>query len=133
MQDIKNLLYTDGSLTEALCTVFKEPIRVDVLREFTRPCTAEEASRLQDTVLWQRDVVLSGSTPLILARTRVSAKQLQSQLSSLKNLGDRPLGEWLFSQKQLQKTQFKVDTQKKQRDTLYQLNGATIWVQEIFI
>lgn len=133
MENIKDLLYTDGSLTEALCAALQHPVQVDVLREFTRPCTPDESSRLHDTQLWQRDVVLRGATPVILARTRVSMKHIQGALSELLDLGNRPLGEWLFAHHNLTKKSFEVDENKRRRDTMYQLGDATIWVQEIFI
>lgn len=133
MENIKPLLYTEGSLTQALTAAIGEPVRIEVLRETTRPCTQEEAERLQDTRLWQRDVVLRASAPLILARTRISLTQSQESLKPITELGNRPLGEWLYAQQGLTKSFFHVDETKRQRDAIYHLNGAIIWVQEIFI
>jgi chorismate--pyruvate lyase len=133
MEDIKSLLYTEGSLTEALSAALASPIQVDVLREITRPCNPEESERLQDNTLWQRDVVLRGQGPLILARTRVSSSQPSVPLEVIQQLGTRPLGEWLYQQRNLRKLSFEVNEAKSRRDTVYDLNGARIWVQEIFI
>jgi chorismate lyase len=133
MENLKPLLYTDGSLTEALSAELNQPILVDVLRESTRPCSPEESARLKDSNLWQREVILRAGKPVILARTRVGLSQLTGPLKALTELGNRPLGEWLFGQPHLQKISFSVDEEKKQRDTVYQLEGASIWVQEIFI
>lgn len=133
MENIKPLLYTEGSLTAALSAALQEPVLVDVLREFARPCTPEEAACLNENQLWQRDVVLRSSRPLILARTRVGLSQVQGNLRDIAQLGNRPLGEWLFEQQDLSKTSFVVDETKRQRDTVYHSHGAPIWVQEIFI
>jgi chorismate-pyruvate lyase len=133
MENINTLLYTEGSLTEALCAALGMPVQVDVLREMTRLCTPAETARLNDTQLWQRDVMLKGTAPLILARTRVALRDINQSLSPLKALGSKPLGEWLFKQENLTKLSFEVDEIKRQRDTLYQLDQAIIWVQEIFI
>jgi chorismate-pyruvate lyase len=70
---------------------------------------------------------------LILARTRISLTQAQNALKAITELGNRPLGDWLFHQRDLSKISFHVDEAKRQRDAVYQLQGATIWVQEIFI
>jgi chorismate-pyruvate lyase len=130
MEKLKPLLYTEGSLTEALSAALNQPILVDVLRESSRPCSPEEAACLNDSNLWQREVILRADKPIILARTRVGLSNLSAPLRAL---GNRPLGEWLFQQKNLKKLSFSVDEEKKQRDTVYELEGATIWVQEIFI
>jgi chorismate-pyruvate lyase len=133
MENIKPLLYTDGSLTEALSVALNQPIHVDVLRESSRPCSLEEAACLNDSNLWQREVILRADKPIILARTRIGLSKLNGPLSALSELGNRPLGEWLFQHKNLKKLSFTVDEHKKQRDTVYQLDGTSIWVQEIFI
>lgn len=133
MDKLKDLLYTQTSLTKALSEAVGEPVRVEILREVARPCTPQEKDRLKESQLWQRDVVLRGSHPLILARTRLPLSQAQGALKAITDLGDRPLGEWLFNQDNLSKTYFHVDEIKRQRDAVYSLNGATIWVQETFI
>ncbi len=133
MDNLRDLLYTQASLTKALSEAVGEPVRIEVLREIARPCTPEEKARLNEPQLWQRDVVLRGSRPLILARTRLPLSQAQGALKTITDLGDRPLGEWLFNQDNLSKTYFHVDEIKGQRDAVYSLNGSTIWVQETFI
>jgi chorismate--pyruvate lyase len=133
MENIKQLLYTDGSLTQALCLARGHPISVDILREIARPCHPQEASRLNDILLWQREVILRADQPLILARTRVGLSRVTACVEAIQHLGNRPLGEWLFRQPNLKKLSFDVDENKKQRDTVYQVEGTYIWVQEIFI
>jgi chorismate-pyruvate lyase len=133
MENLKTLLYTQHSLTQALCEAVGEPVRIDVLRELSRPCTPEEAHCLNDTQLWQRDVVLRASRPLLLARTRISLTQAQGVLKPLTELGNRPLGEWLFTEHDLPKISFEVNETKHQRNSIYQFQGAFIWVQETFI
>jgi chorismate-pyruvate lyase len=133
MENIKPLLYTQHSLTQALCEAVGEPVRVEVLRELSRPCTLEEAQCLDDTQLWQRDVVLRASRPLLLARTRISLTQAQGVLKPITELGSRPLGEWIFTEHDLPKISFDVNETKNQRNSVYQFQGAFIWVQETFI
>lgn len=133
MEKLKPLLYTEGSLTEALNSALNQPILIDLLRESTRPCTPEEALCLKDKELFQREVILRADKPLILARTRVGLSSMKGPFQALSQLGNRPLGEWLFAQPNLAKISFSVNEEKKQRDTVYELQGATLWLQEIFI
>lgn len=133
MSNIKPLLYTEGSLTQALRQSFDEPIRVEVLREVARPCQPEEAKILQDNQLWQREVLITAGRPLILARTRISLHHAQHQLKTLTELGNTPLGDWLFNQTNLHRLSFTVDEENNRRDAVYELDGATIWIQESFL
>lgn len=87
MDKLRDLLYTQASLTKALSEAIGEPVRVEVLREVARPCTPEEKACLHETELWQRDVLLRASHPLILARTRIPLSQAESSLKVIKDLG----------------------------------------------
>ena len=56
-----------------------------------------ESALLPDGLYWCREVVLYGDgEPWVAARTLIS-KALFTHYQSLSTLGDKPIGEWLFS------------------------------------
>lgn len=131
--NIEQLLYTDGSLTQALSNSLGQRVQVRILRELNRPANADEATRLNDSTIWQRDVILYAPHPVIFATTRVGSQALQKPLKPLLDLHERPLGEWMFQQPGLSKTYFNVNETLKMRDNIYEVDGHPIWIQEFFI
>lgn len=94
-------LQVEGSFTQALKQKCRESFHVDVCMEgFARPF-AEEVQRLglaHRELAWIREVRLCGDgTPWVLARTVIPRRCLEGKSRQLLNLGNKPLGAYLFS------------------------------------
>lgn len=97
-------LNVQGSFTRALQQRCQQSFQVDVTSEgFARP-RAEEAHKLNipwRQQAWIREVRLCGDgQPWVLARTVIPLACLQGPGRQLRNLGNRPLGAYLFSHRQ---------------------------------
>jgi len=94
-------LQLEGSFTRALQQECRHSFRVDIVREgFGRP-SPEEAQRLaipERQLAWIREVRLCGDgRPWVLARTIIPIDCLEGRNRILRNLGNKPLGAYLFS------------------------------------
>jgi len=94
---IQHWLFEKGSLTARLkqrCHQFEVKVRSEKWIEKT---FENETALLSEGVYWCREVVLHGDgKPWVAARTLIS-KGLFTHYQSLSTLGDKPIGEWLFS------------------------------------
>jgi len=94
-------LQLEGSFTRALQKECRECFHVEIQREgFGRP-SLEEAQRLaipEREQAWIREVRLCGDgRPWVLARTIIPLDCLEGRNRILRNLGNKPLGAYLFS------------------------------------
>lgn len=94
-------LQLEGSFTRALQQECRQSFHVEIQQEgFGRP-TLEEAQRLaipERQQAWIREVRLCGDgTPWVLARTIIPLPCLEGRNRILRNLGNKPLGAYLFS------------------------------------
>ncbi|MCG7198193.1 chorismate lyase [Marinobacter pelagius] len=94
-------LQLEGSFTRALQQECRRSFHVEIRQEgFGRP-TPEEAQRLaipQREQAWIREVRLCGDGhPWVLARTVIPLPCLAGRNRILRNLGNKPLGAYLFS------------------------------------
>jgi len=144
-----------GSITQRLRKQYGNNVRVQVLHSQWQKSFLSE-SRLLNTQpkLYHltREVLLSvDETPLVLARTIIPKKTLLSAQQQLSHLGNRPLGEVIFSYPKLTRTSLEVshipqqhwhpETQKKAdihqdlwgRRTIYSLNQHPLLVSEFFL
>ncbi len=103
---LKSWLHEDTSLTQRLRDEWGT-VRVHVLLECWHVPYLAERKRLQlpeNRLCLVREVVLlSGNTPLILARTIIPRATLMATHGNLAKLGTRPLGEILFSSPSLER------------------------------
>lgn len=106
----QRLVSTD-SLTQRIQQDCPTSFRLQCLSEGYAQPMVQEAALLnlsQDSTCWIRQVQLCcGNNVKIIARTLVSQQSSPSLLQPLQQLGQQPLGEWLFSQpKQLLQRQY---------------------------
>jgi chorismate--pyruvate lyase len=103
---LKSWLHEDTSLTQRLRDEWGT-VRVHVLLECWHVPYLAERKRLQlpeNRLCLVREVVLvSGNTPLIMARTIIPRATLMATHGNLAKLGTRPLGEILFSSPSLER------------------------------
>lgn len=106
---VRSWIYEAGSLTQRLRSYYGASVRVNVLHQCnSKPFYSE--SRLlgleAQTRQLVREVILSaGNIPLILARTVIPHYTLVEAANTLSCLGDRPLGEVIFSYPNLTRQQ----------------------------
>ena len=100
-------IYEAGSLTRRLRDLYGDSFNVQLLfHEWRKPLFSEiillKLPQHQRTLV--REVMLSAQDqPLILARTIIPAKTLKGAQRSLSRLGNRPLGEVIFTYPKLQR------------------------------
>jgi chorismate--pyruvate lyase len=96
-----------GSLTRRLRALCGADFRVEVIGEDWRKPFPGEAKLLKlpsRKLVWTREVaLLAGSRPLVLARSVMPREMLRGRHALLSHLGQRPLGEWLFTNPDLRR------------------------------
>jgi chorismate--pyruvate lyase len=100
--DWRNTLFDTGSLTAQLITISDGDFSVQVLWQGWRKMSQQEALLLNCThsnsVAWCRDVALKvKGEARVYARTCMPKSTLTGHESQLKNLGNKPLGAYLFN------------------------------------
>lgn len=97
----RHWLQVEGSFTKALQKKCRSSFHVDVIREGFAEPSDEEARRLsipRRQKAWIREVRLCGDgQPWVLARTIIPVSCLDGRGRRLLNLGNKPLGAYLFS------------------------------------
>jgi chorismate lyase len=97
----RNTLFDASSLTAQLITLSKGDFSVEVLWQGWRKLSQQEATLLgcqeNQKVAWCRDVALKvHGEPRVYARTCMPKTTLTGNERQLKNLGNKPLGAYLF-------------------------------------
>lgn len=131
----KSWLRESGSLTRRLRALCGPAFRVAVLGEDWRPPFPLEAVRLRSDprrLVWTREVALHcGDRPLIVARSLIPGGLLQGRHAQLSRLGQRPLGEWLFTNPDLRRLALEFARVEPDRwrglPALAEAHGNTIW------
>jgi chorismate--pyruvate lyase len=104
---LKSWLCEQSSLTRRLRRLCGPEFRVEVIGEAWRRPFPGEAALLaapERTLVWTREVaLLAGTRPLVLARSVMPRDMLQGRHAQLFGLGQRPLGEWLFTHRDLRR------------------------------
>ena len=105
--DVQSWTYESGSLTRRLRSYYGDAVNVKVLlQRWNRPFLSER--RLlklpEHHYSLTREVLLhADGKPLILARTIIPANTIKVVKSNLSHLGNRPLGEVIFSYPKLER------------------------------
>lgn len=148
-------VFVSGSLTRHLKSFCGPNFRVQVLRQsFASPFPDERRLLQMRQGRWAlvREVALfSGNGPLVLARSVLPLKTLRGAGRRLAHLGNRPLGEFLFSYRNLDRVRFEVAEVDRScwhpsvgseyglnggtwgRRSLYTLAGRPLLVAEFFL
>lgn len=148
-------LFEAGSITQRLRSIYGDSVRVKVLRQrWDKPFLGEKKllGLAQQRRCLIREVLLhSDDTPLVLARTVIAAKTLRGSLRSLARLGNRPLGEVIFSYPHLERSEMQIARVKTSdwsprlveqiampeplwgRRTVYAVHRRQLLVTEVFL
>lgn len=111
-ENVQSWIYEPGSLTQRIRDIYGDAFAVKVLfHQWKVPFLSE--SRLlrltHNKYCLTREVLLfANDKPLILARTILPAKTLKGTQRTLSRLGNRPLGEVIFSYPKLQRLEMDV-------------------------
>lgn len=152
---VKSWTYETGSLTQRLRSYLGSALTVKVLHQgWYKPFLTE--ARLLDKQVnpycLVREVMLhANGNPLILARTIIPAETLKATHRNLSHLGNRPLGEVIFSYPELARLALQVSsvdltlwthdvrscvditTPTPARRTVYVIAGKPMLVSEFFL
>ena len=138
----RDWLFDSGSLTARLKTLSEGKFAVEVVDEswLVFP-ELRFRSRFgpvaQEHRFWSRRVVLLGNgVPWVFANTLIPTHSLGGDLEQIIRLGTRPLGEYLFSQPELSRSEIEVKEIAEQswgRRSWFFLNAKPVLVAEYFL
>ena len=96
---VRKWIQLDSSMTRMLQQCFGNEIQLHVLTNATGPLLRDEACLLgtKKTCGHVREVVLHGGGETVMAARTVYTRRQRGGHDALAALGNRPLGEWLFS------------------------------------
>lgn len=121
--NIQSWIYESGSLTKRVKQQYGETFAVEVLFHQWRLPFLSESRLLQhphDQFCLIREVLLTGNgIPLILARTIIPQQTLKGAQRTLSRLGNRPLGEVIFSYPKLKRLEMDIALVEKNNWTHY--------------
>ncbi|MFB9886345.1 chorismate--pyruvate lyase family protein [Balneatrix alpica] len=141
-RQVKHWLLDDGSLTRRLLAHAKGDFQVRVLYQGWQLPRWDEAKVLGLSPrqrVWVREVqLLLWGTPWVQARSLVPAKTLHGPGRSLRLLGHRPLGAWLFRRRDLQRGPFQLCLQTGEeglwgRRSVFYVAHQPLMVSEFFL
>lgn len=100
--DLQSWLLSDGSLTQKLTAICKHCFRVQLLHQTLTFATAAAAKTLdinEGEALLHREVLLcDGEKPLVFACSLLPERALNGCYEELRQLDERPLGQWIFAE-----------------------------------
>lgn len=138
----RDWLFDSGSLTARLKTLSEGKFAVEVVDEswLILP-ELRFRSRFGPVApehrFWSRRVVLLGNgVPWIFANTLIPTHSLDGDLEQIIRLGTRPLGEYLFSQPELSRSEIEVKEIAEEswgRRSWFFLNAKPVLVAEYFL
>ena len=138
----RDWLFDSGSLTARLKTLSEGKFAVEVVDEswLVFP-ELRFRSRFGPVApehrFWSRRVVLLGNgVPWVFANTLIPTHSLGGNLEQIIRLGTRPLGEYLFSQPELSRSEIEVKEIAEQswgRRSWFFLNAKPVLVAEYFL
>jgi len=115
--EIASWLFDQGSLTRRILLHCKKQFRVEVLSQKWQRPMLNEAIRLgvhpEHHALIREVLLYCGDTPWVFARSVLPRKTLTGRRRFLGKLGNRPLGEILFSDPNIQRDALEIAQIKK--------------------
>lgn len=130
----KEWLLHNGSLTQKLCEVAKH-FNVEVLQEKWIAKNSENLTACYEE-LWLREALLKdGDTPWIFAQTLVPKSSIENIANHVLELGNQPIGLWLFSQNPIRTKQEWMRSENGffARRSVYDINGYSLEIKELFL
>ncbi len=154
-ENIKSWVYEPGSLTQRLRDYYGNKVAVTVLAQYWHMPFLSESRQLRLSahryVLIREVLMHANGKPLLLARTTIPQKTIKVAHRNLAHLGNRPLGEVIFSYPDLERvamdiTHIQPDAWTPQilsmvdmnppawgRRTVYAIQQRTMLVSEFFL
>ena len=154
-EDVSSWVYETGSLTRRLRKVYGQSFRVEILFHRWKHAFLSERKLLkqphQQYNLIREVVLYADDKPLILARTILPEQTIKIAKRNLSHLGNRPLGEVIFSYPKLERLELNISciqhklwarelTNKIQlnqqiwgRRTVYAIQKQKLLVSEFFL
>lgn len=138
----RDWLCEQGSLTRFLKLASDGQFRVQVLEEHEQTIAnallrSEFGPLAEEHCVWSRKVALYGrGQPWVLAHTLMPAHSELSELKQVRELGSKPLGEFLFDHPDLQRSHLHFTNLPSGiwgRKSLFFLFGKPIMVAEFFL
>lgn len=146
-------LLDSGSLTAKLVALSKGDFKVKVLRQHHARARRSEAQALgigfQDLCLVREVLLIGKGTPWVFARSLLPLSSLTGPLRHLRKQGTRPLGAFLFSQPQLERSPIAVSQINRHhryvpselvgdqplwgRRSIFSLDAKPLLVSEVFL
>jgi len=148
-------IYEAGSITQRLRNYYGPRVRVQVLKNHWQRAFISESKLLKthpEKYILTREVLLyADDIPLVLARTIIPERTIGSAQQNLSHLGNRPLGEVIFSYPRLERLALEITqvassswkpsvqhlTQVDQeiwgRRTIYAIHHHPLLVSEFFL
>lgn len=139
---IQDWLCEQGSLTRLLKLVSENRFHVQVVSERSRVIVdtrvrGEFGPVAENHPFWSRQVLLYGcDEPWVMAHTLLPEHSEMSALAQVRELGNKPLGEFLFNHPELRRGQLqfaRLPTGIWGRKSLFFLFGKPIMVAEFFL
>ncbi len=97
-----------GSLTANINNLIAGEITVKVLRHGFQPAPGNALKTLdvtaEEPVLHREVLLCEGETPLVFACSLIPESVLEGKYSALRDLGNSPLGHWIFQEPALRRT-----------------------------
>lgn len=137
-----NLLLDSGSLTATLRNLSGGSFAVELVEECWLACERSSfvkkfAHAGASSRFWSRKVVLQGGgEDWVIAHTLIPEACLTGAIGEVLALGSKPLGEWLFSQAALQRSEIelcRVEGKLWGRRSWFTLHGQDLLVVEFFL
>ncbi|TRX00656.1 chorismate--pyruvate lyase family protein [Candidatus Methylobacter oryzae] len=111
-ENVQSWTYEPGSLTQRLRDYYGDAVRVKILlQQWNTPFLSERRLlKLRESrySLIREVLLYANAKPLILARTIIPAKTIKAAKRNLAHLGNRPLGEVIFSYPKLERIEMDV-------------------------
>ena len=146
-------LLNETSLTQRLIKASNQHFRVHVVNQRWQRPTLSEAQSLNVSphraALIREVLLMCHGKPWVFARSVIPASTLTGRYRCLKNLQERPLGQWLFNDKTMRRhsfqiaqiaknsqilpTEFRGQQQLWGRRSKFELSGKPLLVCEIFL
>jgi len=124
-----------GSITQRLRNHYGDSVRVEVLNQHWQRAFISESRLLKvppaKYILTREVLIYADNTPLVLARTIIPKSTLQSAQQNLSHLGNRPLGEVIFSYPKLKRLALEV-AQIEQQDWASSIQAKTSMKEDLW-
>ena len=105
-------IYESGSITQRLRDYYGSSVRVQVLNNQWQRAFISESRLLKSSptkyTLTREVLLYAGDIPLVLARTIIPERTIRSAHQNLSHLGNRPLGEVIFSYPKLERLALEI-------------------------